>query len=175
MEDEAVAPIKEFIQNGISITWPLKALGELLPDEECLEFVCRVLSDMGPSYIRMPEKKITLINFLADYQHPLVADTLLSFLEDFDPEVVILTVQVLSKMKEERARAPFLELLCDEEEENPRLKKMIAQEFKQLNWKVREYRERVKENLPPGFNVDRVGYIRGQARQEIADPEYDEE
>jgi hypothetical protein len=119
---KAVAPVKEFLERQEEgVSWGLRVLSELLPPQETTSFVLALLHRLGREYARDPDKKLTLLTWLAEHHGDVpaaapagdaptpVEDALMPLLEDFSDDVRISAVRVLSRLAPtERARTPRL-------------------------------------------------------------------
>src|SRR5690349_18102618 len=101
--DVAAAPVKAFILARDEISWPLKALSDLLPEEEVVRFLIEVLRKTGNEYSRVPEKRVLLLHAAASHVSPEMVPVLLPFLDDMEDEVQIAAAQALAAQKIGRA------------------------------------------------------------------------
>lgn len=165
MGADVVPAIEEYINRKdaavVPITWPLKVLDAVAEPGEAVDVITRALERMGTEYTREPERKVLLVSQLAEYQDPRVVPALVPFLRDHRDEVQLEALDALTRIGDESARAPMLELLVDPEVPL-RLRASIAESIQQLGWTVKGYRKKVEEALPEGMQVDRAGRIKGR-------------
>src|SRR5438552_13278983 len=91
----ALPPVKRFILGRDEISWPLRALGDLLPEAEVVKFLVEVARKVGSEYSRVPEKKVLLLHALKEHQAPAeIIPAVLPFLDDMDDEVQIAAAEV---------------------------------------------------------------------------------
>lgn len=161
---EALPAIRRFVREREGLAYPLQLLDRIAGREETRRFLLEVLDDLTPEYDRAPQKKTEIIQVLGEYQDEEVVGRLLPFLKDPNDDVVLRIMESLTRHEHpepvlERIRDAFLELWTDEEEK-PRLKRRLAEMFKELRWKVTGFRTKVEEHLPDGFYVDKKGFIK---------------
>src|ERR1700694_1290103 len=83
----SLPPVKRFILSRDEISWPLRALGQLLPEAEVVRFLVEVARKVGSEYSRVPEKKVLLLHALREHQSPEIVSVVLPFLADMDDAV----------------------------------------------------------------------------------------
>ncbi|MBP7867067.1 MAG: hypothetical protein KA419_14080 [Acidobacteria bacterium] len=159
--EEAVPAILRYIREKESLVYPLRLLREIAGDEACRAHIMNSLKDFAPEYNRAPEKKTDLIAALGEYSGPGIVDALLPFLADPNDDVVVGSLDILSRHveEEERVRDAFLALLTADEEK-PRVQRRVLELLKDLKWKVTGFRKKVEEKLPPDFYIDKKGFIK---------------
>src|SRR5207302_371491 len=85
----ALPAVKRFILSRDEISWPLRALADLLPEEEVVKFLVELSNKCAAEYSRVPEKKVLLMHALAEHRSKEIAPAVLPFLEDMHDEVQI--------------------------------------------------------------------------------------
>ena len=127
---------------------------------------CRLegLAELPPDSDRAPHTKVEILQALGEQADDEVIGRLLPFLKDPNDDVVLgamesLTRHPLPEPAAEKIRDVFLAVWTDEEEK-PRLKRRLAELFKDLRWKVTGFRSRVEEQLPEGFYIDKKGFVK---------------
>ena len=91
----ALGPVKKFILTRDEISWPLRALADLLPEAEVVKFLVEVAHKVGSEYSRVPEKKVLLLHALMTHKAPEIVPAVLPFLDDMDDEVQIAAAEVI--------------------------------------------------------------------------------
>ncbi|HEU4404007.1 MAG TPA: HEAT repeat domain-containing protein [Polyangiaceae bacterium] len=132
----AVKPIKEFCKKAESVTWPLKMLRELLPEDEYYKSVVELLGEHGTDYTRNVEPKVQLIGALEGHASPDAFDAVAEFLEDVSEPVRFQAVLALLSMDDEQAVEPLAGRVADEE--SVRVRNKIAEGFVARGWRVPE-------------------------------------
>src|SRR5437764_3913418 len=93
----ALGPVKRFIMTRDEISWPLRALADLLPEAEVVKFLVEVAHKVGSEYSRVPEKKVLLLHALKMHKAAEITPVVLPFLEDMDDEVQIAAAEVIAQ------------------------------------------------------------------------------
>jgi len=158
----AVPAILRFIREKENLVYPLRLLAEIVGRDEARRMILDILTnEYSPEYDRAPHKKMAIIQALAEDRGEAVVTALMPFLRDPNDDVVISAAEVLAAQPEaeEAVRSVFLDLLT-EEEEKPRIKRKIAELFKDHRWKVTGYRKKVEDILPEGFYLDKKGFVK---------------
>ncbi|MFL5364930.1 MAG: HEAT repeat domain-containing protein [Myxococcales bacterium] len=156
----AAGPVKAFILSRDEISWPLKALSDLLPQEEVLRFLIEVLRKTGSEYSRVPEKKVLLLRAAAAHASPDLVPVLLPFLDDMEDEVQIAAAHALAAQTDERAREPLLHrFLAAHEASNARVREALAGLLADTGFDVKGYTPKVEAALPAAYKLDSKGRI----------------
>jgi HEAT repeat protein len=156
----AAEPVKAFILSRDEISWPLKAISDLLPEEEVVGFLVSVLRKTGSEYSRVPEKRVLLLHAAALHLSPDLVPVLLPFLDDMEDEVQIAAAQALAAQKDERAREPLLKrFLSAHEGSNARVREALAGLLADSGFDVKGYTPKVEAALPPAYKLDSKGRV----------------
>jgi HEAT repeat protein len=156
----AAEPVKAFILSRDEISWPLKALSDLLPQEEVVRFLVSVLRKTGSEYNRVPEKRVLLLHAAASHVSPELVPVLLPFLDDMEDEVQIAAAQALAAQQDERAREPLLKrFLSAHEGSNARVREALAGLLAETGFDVKGYTPKVEAALPPAYKLDSKGRV----------------
>jgi hypothetical protein len=151
--EEALDPIRDYCKKAESLTWPLKVLRQVVPEERFVEELLSVLDLFDTEYVRNPEPKIQLIALLEEFPSDDVRVAIEPFVLDASEPVRFAAVTTVFAMKDPESAASLIAAL--EEEESLRVKNRLAQNFVDLGWEVPdELLETAKKHLPPGYRVD---------------------
>jgi len=158
---EALEPVKRFIRGRDEISWPLRALGEMLPEAEVVKFLVEVAHKAGAEYSRVPEKKVLLLHALMAHQAPAeIVPSVLPFLEDMDDEVQIAAAEVIVRQKDAAGREPLIQhFLKAHEGSNARVREALAGILADSGWDVKGYTPKVEAALPPAYKLDSKGKV----------------
>lgn len=159
----AVDPILNFVRSEPEVTWPVRALREILPREEFLAALAESLESLGSSYTRWPEAKVAMIEHLPKEAFSQVRDTLLRFLGDEDDDVCIAAADYLAHHGDDEIRERLVETLLDAEF-RPRVRGRIFELFTDLELSVKGYRKKVEEIIQEPFHLTAKGTIKRRAR-----------
>jgi len=155
----AVEPILNYLRTEPEVTWPVRALREILPPEEFMAVLKQVLEEMAGTYTRWPEAKAVLIEHLPDEAFPHVRDTVIHFLQDEDDDVCIAAVDYLVRHGDEEVRERLLQIFLDAEA-RPRVRGRILDHFCDNDWPVKGYRKKMEEAIADPFYLTSKGTIR---------------
>lgn len=151
--EEALDPIREYCRKAESLTWALKVLRQVVPEDRFVEELLSVLDLFDTEYVRNPEPKIQLIAMLEEFPSEEVRVAIEPFVQDASEPVRFAAVTTVFAMKNPES-VPAL-IAAMEEEESLRVKNRLAQNFVDLGWEIpEEVVGTAKQHLPPGYRVD---------------------
>jgi HEAT repeat protein len=154
-KDVAIAPVKQFILSREEISWPLKALFDLLPEKEVVDFLLGALRKAANEYSRVPEKKVLLLHAIGGHRAPGIASAALPFLDDMDDEVQIAAADAIAAQKDEAGREPLIQhFLRAHEASNARVREALAGLLADSGFDVKGYTPKVEAALPSGYKLD---------------------
>jgi hypothetical protein len=159
--EEAVEPILTFCDRADSLTWPLKLLKKLLPEDRYLEEVLDILEGHETDYVRDPTPKVQLIAALEGEKGEDVRKEVERFLEDVSDNVRFQAVSTLLATNDD-AVVPSLAALVPGEE-SVRIRNRIAEGFAARGWSV-PADDRAKFDSAirvGGYSLDAEGRVRG--------------
>ncbi len=155
----AVEPILEFVRIEPDVTWPIRALREILSPAEYNEALQALLDRLASGYTRWPEAKAVMIQHLSDEAYPLVVETVLKYLDDEDDDVCIAAADYLAKNGDEGVREQLIETFLNAES-RPRVRGRILDQFCEREWPVKGYRKRVEEAISDPFYLTSKGTVK---------------
>ena len=156
----AVGPVKKFILARDEISWPLRALADLLPEPEVVKFLIEVARKVGSEYSRVPEKKVLLLHALAQHKSAEIVSVVLPFLDDMDDEVQIAAAEVIAWQQDPAGREPLIQhLLAAHQGSNARVREALAGLLAESAWDVKGYTPKVEAALPSGYKLDSKGKV----------------
>ena len=155
----AVEPILAYLKVEPDVTFPIKALKQILPPEEFLKNLVGVLTGLSAGYTRWPEAKAVLIANLPDDAFPQIVDTAILFLEDEDDDVCIAAIDYLARNGDEAIREKLLQIFL-EAEARPRVRGRILDHFYEREWPVKGYRKKVEEAIALPFYLTAKGTVK---------------
>jgi hypothetical protein len=160
----ALPPDKRFILTRDEISWPLRALSQLLPEAEVVGFLVEVARKVSGEYSRVPEKKVLLLHGLSAHQSPDITPAILPFLEDMDDEVQIAAAEVIAKQQDPAGREPLIQhFLKAHEGSNARVREALSGILADSQWDVKGYTPKVEAALPAGYKLDSKGKVQRKA------------
>jgi hypothetical protein len=159
MGQVAVEPIAAFLKVEPDVTFPVKALRQILPPDEFYLRLTAVLMELSKGYTRWPEAKAVLIANLPDESYSQVVDTVTRFLEDDDDDVCIAAIDYLARNGDEAIREKLLQTFL-EAEARPRVRGRILDHFLEREWPVKGYRKKVEEAIALPFYLTAKGTVK---------------
>jgi len=156
----ALPAVKRFILGRDEISWPLRALSDLLPEAEVVKFLVEVAHKASAEYSRVPEKKVLLLHALSAHKDPAITPAVLPFLEDMDDAVQIAAAEVIAKQQDPSGREPLIQhFLKAHETSNARVREALADVLADSAWDVKGYTPRMEAALPPAYKLDSKGKV----------------
>jgi HEAT repeat protein len=163
--EAAIAPLEEFVRgHDDGVAWGLRALAEVAPPEKVLEVVVRELGRLGRIYTKDPEKKLTLLTWIAE--HHAGASTaelepvVLPLLEDFSDDVRIAATRVLAGIGPGEATREGLIQLLLRDRDNARVRGEVLETLARLGADVKGHRPSVEPLLVDPWYLDREGHVK---------------
>ena len=163
----AVEPILACLKVEPDVTFPVKALKQILSPEEFHRALTGVLTGLSTGYTRWPEAKAVLIENLPDDVFAQVVDTITAFLEDEDDDVCIAAIDYLARNGDETMREKLLQTFF-EAEAGPRVRGRILDHFYEKEWPVKGYRKKMEEAIALPFYLTAKGTIKRKSEQNPA-------
>lgn len=155
----AVDPVFDFLKRSdAASSWAIRILEGILPEAEVVGRLADYLGELGPKYMRDPEKKVVVIQHLTGKDDPRIAPALVPVLEDMADDVKIAALTALAPLKYEPAREAILKLLVGEET-GKRVQKACLETLAESGFGVQGYREKVESRLVDPYSIDKNGVV----------------
>lgn len=159
--EAALEPIREYCKRAEGLTWPLKALEQIVDREGFVEELLLLLDQYDTEYVRNPEPKVQLLTALAEFPRQDVKIAVEQFVEDASEPVRFAAVGTLFAVGEQDAAVCLATALI--REESLRIKNRIAQGLGEKGWLVpEELCGACRKALPPGYWLDGSGRMTGE-------------
>ncbi len=155
----AADPILNYLKVEPDVTYPVRALREILSTDEFHQSLTSILAGLSTGYTRWPEAKAVMIGNLSDDAFPKVAATVLRSLEDEDDDVCIAAIDYLARNGDETVREKLLQTFL-EAEARPRVRGRILDHFCEREWPVRGYRKKMEEAISLPFYLTAKGTVK---------------
>lgn len=160
----ALPAVRRFILSRDEISWPLRALSDLLSEGEVVKFLVEVAHKVSSEYSRVPEKKVLLLHALLNHRAPEIVAAVLPFLEDMEDEVQIAAAEVVARQEDPAGREPVIQhFLKAHETSNARVREALAGVLAESAWDVKGYTPKVEAALPPAYKLDSKGKVQHKA------------
>ena len=147
--EKAVAPVKDFVRKQDSVSWGLRCLDALVPADEVVTTLVEVLDKLAKEYTRDPDKKVLLVNHLANHKDPRVVPAVLPFLDDAFDDVRLSALATLTKQGDAAAAGPIAKRIL--EDEAVRVRAAAAAALAELGAPVDADADALAKALPDGF------------------------
>lgn len=148
----ALDPIRNFCKNTQSMSWPLKALRQIVTGKELEAEMLGLITYFDTDYQRNPEPKIQLLQALEEFPSEEISAAVEPFLTDSNEAVRFTAVTTLFHIGQERAIPSLMKALS--EDESLRIRNRIAQGLVEQGWKIpSDLEDSCRASLPPGFSL----------------------
>jgi len=157
--ENALGPVRDFLESSDTLAWPLKILREIQSEEEVTGTLLELLQTMDTGYERDPQKKIGVIASLEEVKDSRIVDAVSRFLGDMNETVRFHAAStILAQDDADQAREPLLEAFV--REESVRVRMMILDGFIAREWRFAHSVEDARKRLPSGYSIGKKGEVR---------------
>ena len=126
----ALPAVVRYMKNADQLSFPLKVLERVAPRDKILDVVDQLLATEPPGYVRMPDRRIDLLRWFAEWK-PATDDELVSrftpYVTDFDENVRFSAIDGMASRDPAKIAPPLIAALVRPEEESGRIKRAIAE------------------------------------------------
>jgi HEAT repeat protein len=126
----ALAPLVRYMKTAQQLAFPLRVLERIAPRETVLEVADQLFASEAPGYVRMPERRIDLLRWFAEWK-PATDDEVVSrftpYVTDFDENVRFTAIDGLANRDPAKIAPPLIAALLRPEEESGRIKRAIVE------------------------------------------------
>lgn len=126
----ALSPLVRYMKAANQLAFPLKVLERIASRDKVLEVVDQLLASEPPGYVRMPERRIDLLRWFAEWK-PATDDELVTrftpYVTDFDENVRFSAIDGMATRDPAKIAPPLIAALIRPEEESGRIKRAIAE------------------------------------------------
>jgi len=152
--------IKFHNDRSANVTWPLQVLRRIAGEEAVLDEILRVLTVEQQRLASFkPEKKIRLLQLLADFEDARVEVAATVSLSDFDETVRWEAVQQLGRVGEEPGCTALVDRLSHDDEDSLRVRRGIVTALFERQFKVLDRREELSPHLGDDFRIGPKGTL----------------
>jgi hypothetical protein len=139
MGDRALPPLRRFILNGESLSYPLRVLEKIAEPPKVLEILDELMAREEPGYTRHPERKIQMLTWLGVWRGAApaeIARRIAPYVADFDETVRFTAVDALAHARPDEAstREALVAALVRPEEESRRILVRVAEVLAERGW-----------------------------------------
>lgn len=149
----ALEPVVAFLKRSDSISWAVKMLDKIVVPDIVVANLLDLLSGMDIEYERDPERKIQVLNSLAERKHERVADAVVRFVGDMNETARFAAVGALvGQGAVAQHKTALLNQLVVED--SVRVRNRILEALSAENLSVEPEQERVKARLTANYTLD---------------------
>ncbi len=156
---QAVPALTQFLKRGQQVYWPVRALRQILCEEELAQNINEVLRYLWKNPPAISDSKTQLIRSLEGIRSPKLDESVHLFLKDDDDDVLLAALDYHFDRHQDHAREVVLDCYLTADE-RPRIRGHILERLVDKSWTVRGFRPKVEQVLPDGYTVTREGTIR---------------
>lgn len=155
---QAVPAIQAFIREEEAIYWPLRALSQIVGEDEAVAILLREIDGITEGYDRDVARKHELVSNLREFQTPSVYEKLVKLVDDENEDIRILAIDGLSFFEDVDPAEQVLPRLLNEGE-SARVKQMIFDMVLRRGWNVKKFKKELQATLPDHFWIDDTGIL----------------
>jgi len=159
--EAALAPLVRYMKTAERLAFPLKVLERIASREKVLQVVDQMLATEPPGYVRIPERRIDLLRWFAEWK-PATDDDVVGrftpYVTDFDENVRFTAIDGMATRDPAKIAPPLLAALLRPEEESGRIKRAICEVLEKTKAPLDDHAGAVAAlltgPLADGFKVD---------------------
>jgi HEAT repeat protein len=157
--ESALEPLREYCKKAESLTWAIKVLKGIAPEERLTEELLSLLDQFDTEYTRNVEPKVQPLRVLEEHPSEDVRVAVEPFLTDAGETVRFTAVNTTFAVNDEKSAPSLVAALVAEE--SLRVKNRISERLAERDWVIPpELLDACKSALPPGFAVDSGRIVR---------------
>jgi hypothetical protein len=126
----ALNPLVRYMKTANQLAFPLRVLEGIAPRDKVLEVADELFKSETPGYVRMPERRIDLLRWFAEWK-PATDDEVVSrftpYVTDFDENVRFASIDGMANRDPAKIAPPLIAALLRPEEESGRIKRTIVE------------------------------------------------
>jgi hypothetical protein len=126
----ALTPLVRYMKSAEQLAFPLRVLERIADRDKVLEVVDQLLATEPPGYVRMPERRIDLLRWFAEWKPATddeVVNRLTPYVTDFDENSRFAAIDGMASREPAKIATPLLAALLRPEEESGRIKRAIVE------------------------------------------------
>ena len=159
--ESAVPGLIQYIQNDTHLYWPIKALREIVGDEEAATQVLLALDGIDDSFGANRDRREQLVDNLRGLaSDERVFERLVTMVSDDDEEIVIRAIDGLSTRSGELEVTQAVVPLLLDDERSHRVRTMIMELMIQHEWNVKRFKRSLLGKIPDSYFIDDTGVVR---------------
>lgn len=126
----ALPPLVRYMKSAEQLAFPLRVLERIADKPKALEVADELFASEKPGYVRMPERRIDLIHWMAEWKAATDEEAvarLSPYVTDFDENSRFAAIEGLHGKTPELIAPPLIKALLRPEEESGRIKRTILE------------------------------------------------
>jgi hypothetical protein len=125
----ALGPLVRYMKKAEQLAFPLRVLERIADHDKVLEVVDQLFATEPPGYVRMPERRIDLLRWFAEWKatDDEVISRFTPYVTDFDENSRFAAIDGIAARDPARIAPPLIAALVRPEEESGRIKRAIAE------------------------------------------------
>ena len=128
--EAALNPLVRYMKTADQLAFPLRVLEGIAPRAKVLEVADELFKSETPGYVRMPERRIDLLRWFAEWK-PATDDQVVSrftpYVTDFDENVRFTAIDGMANRDPAKIAPPLIAALLRPEEESGLIKRTIVE------------------------------------------------
>jgi hypothetical protein len=128
--DATLTPLVRYMKSAEQLAFPLRVLERIAPRDKVVEVVDELFRSEPPGYVRMPERRIDLLRWFAEWK-PATDDEVVGrftpYVTDFDENVRFVAIDGMASRDPAKIAPPLIAALMRPEEESGRIKRAIVE------------------------------------------------
>lgn len=151
-----IEPVVAFMKRADSISWPVKILDKIAPQDLVVAHLLALLETMDIEYQRDPEVKNQILTTLAERKDPRIEAAVVRFLGDMNETVRFNTVAALSAQDAITSQSEAI-IACLCAEDSVRVRNRIFEALSVAKLSVKPQEDAVKAKLTANYALDGSG------------------
>lgn len=126
----ALAPLVKYMKSAEHLSFPLRVLERIADHPKVLAVVDDLFASEPPGYVRMPERRIDLIRWFAEWKGASdeeIVSRLTPYVADFDENVRFAAIEGMAGRDPAKIAPPLIAALLRPEEESGRIKRTAVE------------------------------------------------
>jgi hypothetical protein len=126
----ALPALRRYMKSADQLAFPLKVLERIADHDKILEVIDEIFASEPPGYVRMPERRIDVIKWLAEWKSATddeVVQRVTPYLPDFDENVRFVSIDGLASHEPKKIAGPLIDALLRPDEESGRIRRTIVE------------------------------------------------
>jgi hypothetical protein len=135
----ALPALRRYMKGADQLAFPLKVLERIADHDTILHAIDEIFASEPPGYVRMPERRIDVIKWLAEWKAASdeeVLQRVTPYLPDFDENVRFVSIDALSSRPPEKISGPLIDALLRPDEESGRIRRTVVEVLEKTKAKL---------------------------------------